>query len=658
MKRLVILALLAVLFSGALSAQTQVDPRVGAAVADLSQRLGIALTIDDFTTWSFAENRYPDSSLGCAAAGGAAAPGSFLAFQVTLVYQGTTFDYRVASDLSRVFPCDAALLAGNPPVLLTASPMPLPAGQATFTPVPQPTNPASTCPSGFAGFLTPRLQVGGQGMIETGGTPNRLRSSPSSTAPQIGTISGGQTFSIIGGPACADGIVWWQVAVGSQVGWTAEGLLPDDYFISPIGGPAPTPVIPAPQTSDTDLAALAAIRDSSTIELFSFDPAEGGLVSVDTITVQTSDTAMLSDLRFAPAGTSIVYTQTDGVPGMGMIVANGFEYLLDRDFPLLVAPDPYTALTITFSPDGNAIVYATLDAQNPSLPSSDPNTALANLIVYERALGLALDGPMNPARLLGRLPFGIGCGGGSPYPGDTAYNREIGYGGRSYRLEVTSYGLLYTANCAGTTTLLADPEAGTSVEVGDGLSQAALSPDGERVAGVSEGGRLQIVTLETLDSVLEDTEDVPSRVAWATDGSGRLYYSTRIVAEPIPVGENQALGSMGFNDGVRAYDTAIYVLDPETGATELIYEGYHYDIGRLLPAPDGTLFFSAIPNGDAWVEAISDGSADIGEDSFDVWLREYFAVELYALGEDGEAVLLGENLNGAALNIAAYGAAG
>ncbi|MBW4437703.1 MAG: SH3 domain-containing protein [Pleurocapsa minor GSE-CHR-MK-17-07R] len=665
MRRFFVLVLLCLLLIPAATSAQSLDPRVQAAVSDLSQRLGLALTIDDFATWSYAENRYPDTSLGCAAAAGAVAPGSFLAFQVTLVYEGTTFDYRVASDLSRVFPCDANLLAGNPPILVTASPIPLPAGQATFTPVPQPTNPAQSCPSGFVGFLTPRLRVGGQGQIEIGGTPNRLRNNPSSTATQVGTISGGQVMSVIGGPACADGIVWWQVAVGSQVGWTAEGLAPDQYFISPIGEAAPTPVIPP---TAGGVPTLAVVRDATTIELYSYDALSRSLALVRTVDViPVQGDSRLADLQFSPTGVSLLFRQDEQTP-QGGYTSNGFEYMLDRGFQLIQAPQVNNALSVTFSEDGGDIVYATLDTQNPIVTAED-DTARQNLIVYERALGLALDGPINPARDLGRITVGISCGGGFPYPGDIVWFNEVGYNGRAFRIALTDYGLLHTGDCAGTTTRLTDLTSGTSIEIGTNLSQAALSPDGQRVAGVvsatepNNPDRLQIVDLETLESIIIEPADTPQRIAWATDGSGLLYYSTRLFAEPIDITGVPNTPYLGSTTDLVAHITSIYAIDPDTLETQVLLDGgYFWDIGRLLPAPDGNLFFSTIPNGDAWVEALRDGTAATGDGSFEAWVRDYFPVSLWVtnpfLDSPTDVTLLGENMANAALNLASFGAAG
>ena len=108
----------------------------------------------------------------------------------------------------------------------------------------QPTSaPAATtnCPADFAGYLPPRLKVGGQASIGPNGTANRLRAQPNVNAQQIGLIQPGSTITVLDGPSCEDAshIIWWRVSDNGNVGWTAEGQPPSNYFLDPVGGTLP-----------------------------------------------------------------------------------------------------------------------------------------------------------------------------------------------------------------------------------------------------------------------------------------------------------------------------------------------------------------------------------------------------------------------------------
>ncbi len=79
-----------------------------------------------------------------------------------------------------------------------------------------PPTPQQTC------LPTPNLLSGYTGMVRTG-LPNRLRSQPSQNSSILATMAAIDTFIVIQGPVCAQGINWWQVNYRGVIGWTAEG---------------------------------------------------------------------------------------------------------------------------------------------------------------------------------------------------------------------------------------------------------------------------------------------------------------------------------------------------------------------------------------------------------------------------------------------------
>jgi hypothetical protein len=93
---------------------------------------------------------------------------------------------------------------------------------ASATPIP-----AFTCPDALA----PRLVVGGKGFVLPG-DPNNVRAEPARNAGVVGVIPAGNTFSVLAGPQCSAGVVWWQVDFNGLVGWTAEGQ-GGTYFVEP-----------------------------------------------------------------------------------------------------------------------------------------------------------------------------------------------------------------------------------------------------------------------------------------------------------------------------------------------------------------------------------------------------------------------------------------
>jgi hypothetical protein len=104
---------------------------------------------------------------------------------------------------------------------------------ATLSPgQPQPTSvPGGGTVTSCPGALPPLLTVGGQGRV-TPGLPNKVRAAPSMASAQVGSIPGEAVFSVIGGPQCADGFMWWQVNYQGLTGWTTNGDA-SEYWVEP-----------------------------------------------------------------------------------------------------------------------------------------------------------------------------------------------------------------------------------------------------------------------------------------------------------------------------------------------------------------------------------------------------------------------------------------
>ncbi len=103
-----------------------------------------------------------------------------------------------------------------------------------------------------------RVFVGNDARVLLSMTTLNVRQSPNGAL--LTTFSAGDTFSITNGPACADGLYWWQVNRFGTVGWVAEGTAAG-YFIEPYNGAVPpvdnptnTPAPPLPPGPGDELA--------------------------------------------------------------------------------------------------------------------------------------------------------------------------------------------------------------------------------------------------------------------------------------------------------------------------------------------------------------------------------------------------------------------
>jgi hypothetical protein len=87
----------------------------------------------------------------------------------------------------------------------------------------------------FADHLPPRLQAGQAARVLS--IPLNFRPQPTTTLARIDQLQPATTVQVINGPACNQRFVWWQIQVGDQVGWVAEGTTSPDpeYWTEPRG---------------------------------------------------------------------------------------------------------------------------------------------------------------------------------------------------------------------------------------------------------------------------------------------------------------------------------------------------------------------------------------------------------------------------------------
>ncbi len=87
-------------------------------------------------------------------------------------------------------------------------------------------------PEACPGGKQPRLTVGHFGRV-TPGAANNVRKEPTTRSPIVGKIAGGEQFTVVSGPVCAQGLTWWEVQFNDITGWTAESNTAD-YWLEPV----------------------------------------------------------------------------------------------------------------------------------------------------------------------------------------------------------------------------------------------------------------------------------------------------------------------------------------------------------------------------------------------------------------------------------------
>lgn len=210
-------------------------PQYAYAVQALSEYLGRPLVGTDVGQWSYSIEIFNDASLGCPLVASQPLTSPLQGFLFQIVVGVTAYDVRVSADGAIAFPCVSPSAQVTSAPTATAAP-----GVATPDPAAVSVTPGP-CPAGFSGFLPPRLNIGAEARVPVGNTPNRIREVPSLSGRQIGVINPNTSARVTGGPNCdfSGGIIWWQINYNGVIGWTAEGVLPNDYFLDPVGNVTP-----------------------------------------------------------------------------------------------------------------------------------------------------------------------------------------------------------------------------------------------------------------------------------------------------------------------------------------------------------------------------------------------------------------------------------
>lgn len=331
----------------------------------------------------------------------------------------------------------------------------------------------------------------------------------------------------------------------------------------------------------------------------------------------------ITNLAWSWDGQALVFTLNNGSMLMLTTRDGGTPVTLAHNVALLPA---------TFTHDGQ-VVYAVEGTQDEMTTS--PNGAPQALV---RVFSQDPHTPDADPTLLGEFHFGVGCGGGSPYPMDAVYSSEAGFGGKGLTFVYTRFGLLYSTTCAGIGLGLMNTQTGESVTLSTDASRASLSPNGARVVAV-RSGVLTLIDLDTGGQRVLPTQLTPDQIAWGDDST--VYYSVRhLLDSPLPLStaEAQALDARyGLAaDGVPQYAVSIHQVSLSGGETQL-YRGPGWAVGRMFTSR-GALYFSLIPNGEAWVEA---AALDLPE-------HQAVAVTLFRLSPDGTTQEAGRDIGLAA----------
>lgn len=235
-----------------------VPSQIDAALQALSQRVGQTLTLDNQTVsgWRWEQTTFGDTSLGCGRPDIAYAQVVTPGFIFFIDYQGLTYEYRVSQDAQIVRACNDPTTELTTPDA-TAESTEAPAAGSGIVEAGGYSN--SLCPVPEADEPTyPRTRLTTNIVVNTT-TQVPLRENPVSDAPIIVDMPPGTALSILAGPQCSNGLIWWQADLDGTPGWFSE-VEAGDYTVQP------QPADSLPQTPVITIDNVARLAELSLLQ--------------------------------------------------------------------------------------------------------------------------------------------------------------------------------------------------------------------------------------------------------------------------------------------------------------------------------------------------------------------------------------------------------
>ncbi len=593
------------------------------ALTLLADQLGIQLSRQDLSAWTWQEVLWPDTSLGCPQPDQAYSQVLTRGYEFRLTYGGSIYEIHLTPDGASAIFC--GITAAAPATTAT----PAPAAAQTATP------PATT----------PSPAVNAEELVNIGIA--YLNS-------QLGTTITRRDLS----RWTWEAMTWPDTSLGCpQPDGTYDSSAPvpgyvltieyvdrvyelhltaDRRTIMPCGGddrlqPATdadfSSVIaiatPTPATSEVagDAPILFYTGADGNVYRAAWGEYPGASITADIAPTPATPSPLprfdhiYGYYRWSPDGQRVAFVDSAAPARLFLVEATDGQ-------PLQMATDLAPLYPPAWSPDGSALAYV-----------KPTQTFRANTQVME-IYALAVPGSSGETtpRLLATFEQEVGCGGGSSDPADTVYNRETGFMGSSLTLAwLPGDVLLLTPACSGAGLARLNLEDGELAIIDPTLSRVSLSPDRSRAAGIiidAEKNRvLSLVTLASGEVQPVPVSGTPDQVLWSADGQ-RLYVST---VEPL-----ERVARTGGQESIGVYAVRLWRVDLASGETALLFEQEGRGIGALTEAQDGRgLIFSFVEDSRAWLQAVETNA------SIDVQREAAPGVWLLLLAPDGTIIRLG-----------------
>jgi hypothetical protein len=106
---------------------------------------------------------------------------------------------------------------------------------ATSPPAPSPSLIPTSAPVASAPPVGSDLAIGGYAEVLVNGL--RVRAAPGTASGVRGSVDAGEVVQIVGGPADADSLRWWEISIGELRGYAASAGADGTVYLAPTSAP-------------------------------------------------------------------------------------------------------------------------------------------------------------------------------------------------------------------------------------------------------------------------------------------------------------------------------------------------------------------------------------------------------------------------------------
>jgi len=296
-----------------------------------------------------------------------------------------------------------------------------------------------------------------------------------------------------------------------------------------------------------------------------------------------------SNPQISPDGSQIAFLKMTETNARTLMVSD----IDGGNLRQLASDVAWTLPTIAWSNDNQKIYYAS---------SIDP---------VENMIAKSIDLLTGELQEQGQFSVHSGCGGGSSDPADSISSLEslAPFGRHVFSLAPQNNYILHSTICSGSGLGMLDLSTNLDQVLDDRAYGAVISPDGSRIAAVSDNNIIIFnVSIRSIESIFP-TSDTPQSLLWVSDGNEVLYSTSRLT-NTLTLDDNLALNVFGSSPASFKVNTStLWLISLENGQSSKVLDLEAHNLKPIATNGQKALVVM-IENADKLFNYVNQGNSD------------------------------------------------